>query len=65
MADDRRPNTTAEKAVEEAEALEALARVSPLLRLFGARGRKVSEVLEHAHGLAVQGRLRCPARTLQ
>jgi hypothetical protein len=56
MSGDQRPRTTAEKTVEQAEALELLAKFSPLLRIFGARGRKASAVLDETRGFAAQAR---------
>ena len=50
------PKTSAEKLVEQADGLEALARIAPILRLFGSRGRKTAGALSEARGLAGQAR---------
>jgi hypothetical protein len=50
------PKTSAEKLVEQAEGLETLAPIAPILRLFGSRGRKAAGALSEARGLASQAR---------
>ncbi len=50
------PKTSAEKLVEQADGLEALALIAPILRLFGSRGREAAGALSEARGLAGQAR---------
>src|SRR6266508_155919 len=50
------PKTTAEKLVEQAEGLEALARLAPFVRLFGKPGRDAASALVESRGLAAQAR---------
>lgn len=50
------PKTTAEKLVEQAEGLEALAKLSPFLRLFGKGGRDAADAVRGGHGMAAQAR---------
>lgn len=50
------PKTSAEKLVEQAEGLDALARLAPFLRLFGKSGRDSAGALKKARGLATQAR---------
>jgi hypothetical protein len=58
------PKTSAEKLVEQAEGLEALAKLAPFLRLFGKRGRDAADTLRGARGMADQARelTRLPTR---
>ena len=50
------PKTSAEKLVEQADGLEALARLGPFLRLFGKSGRDAASALQESRGLAAQAR---------
>lgn len=50
------PKTSAEKVVEQAEGLEALAKLAPFMRLFGKGGRDAASALQKARGLAAQAR---------
>lgn len=50
------PKTSAEKLVERADGLETLARIAPILRLFGSRGQEAAGALAEARGLAGQAR---------
>lgn len=48
------PKTSAELLNDQAEGLEALARIAPVLRLFGHRGRRAADALSEARGVAGQ-----------
>lgn len=50
------PKTSAQKLVEQAGGLEAMARLAPILRLFGRRGRDAATVLQDARSIASQAR---------
>lgn len=52
----RRAKTSAEKLLDQAEDLEALARIAPFFRLFGKSGRKAAKALEDARGMTAQAR---------
>ena len=54
--DEDRPKTTAEQTVAQAEMLAALARLAPVVRLFGPRGREAAKAL--TDGAALVPRVR-------
>jgi len=51
-----RPKTRAEKAVEQAQQIDLVARFAPLLRLFGRAGREAAQALGEMRGLSEQAR---------
>ena len=42
------PKTSVEKTIEQAEAVAALAKLAPFVRLMGPRGRKIADALTGA-----------------